>query len=196
VHLEFFLDFQAAREMYVTARVCLQNGLVRAGLHEAHQSIEILTKAIMHLEPEHYYCARKDDPSKTSMISFWGHSLGDLIGKATVHNTKLNDIMRDTELRAFLKALTDSYDAVRYGEAGFSAPVDAMIQCLDRVVLGLDNAYLEKIKGQRKTKLLVPKPFHVSFLRDNSAYSANDTSESPLANNPAGNPPETVPDEK
>lgn len=57
-------------EMYVAARVNLNEMLVHAGPLLAHQSIEILTKAIMYLEPEHYYCAEEDDPSKKHMHRF------------------------------------------------------------------------------------------------------------------------------
>lgn len=176
--------------MYVTARVCLKNMLVHAGLLAAHQSIEILAKALMYLEPEFYYCAEEDDPSKKGMHRFWGHSLPDLIGKVTVHNANLDSILRDNALRAFLEELTRSYIAVRYGETGYSIQTDLTVQYLDKVFLALDTAYLEKIKGQKKSKILVPKPFRDSFLLDNATYLAGDISESPLANNPGSNPPE------
>jgi hypothetical protein len=58
------------------------------------------------------------------------------------------------------------------------------------VFLALDDAYLKKVKGQPKTKLLVPRLFHDSFLADNKAYVDSNTSTGLLANNPATNPPE------
>jgi hypothetical protein len=179
--LAFLFLFGIARNNYVAARVCLQNGMVQTGCLLAHQCVENFAKGIMALEPENYYFAKKDDPAQQGKIRVWGHNLIELIQKAVAHTPNMNDILNKDQIKGFLEKLTRAYNPMRYGELSFNVKMDVVIQWLDELASSLDKTYLEKIRAKEETPLFVPDSFREDFLRNNQAFTAEKTTNNPLS---------------
>lgn len=139
--------FNIARNHYVTARVCLVNGMIESGCLLAQQSIETYLKAIAHATnrsgPKLYYFAKKNDPSQGGKARIWGHDLPRLVQTLFPHNSALNVLLSDKQMDDFLKELTESYEPMRYGEVTHSVQFEVLVQQLDKAVQILDSLYYE-----------------------------------------------------
>lgn len=161
--LKFILLFGNADGFYITARYGLQHGFTVAGCCNANQAIELYIKAILSLD--YIY------PEKI-------HDVVKLLDKYKDKDNYFAELLKTSELKKFLKELSDAYVKFKYGEEGASSKSKEIIEILDRMAFDLRNIYFKKM-GSPSTKIYVPKDARCDFLKDNQPFN-----ETHLTNNP------------
>lgn len=154
------LAWHIAREHYVVARVCLQQGMTYPSCLLAQQSVEMFVKAILHL----------DHKSKDI------HYLPELLGRGKGKVAYFDKLLNDPKLSYFIRNLTLVNTKMRFGEVGFNIKGDELTQVLDEVAFNLDQSYREIMKNKEQCPLYVPDAMKETFLRHNKCFGEKDIS--------------------
>ena len=186
--IAFLLAWYIARENYVIARVSFQQGMIYPSCLLAEQSVEMLVKAILHL----------DQKSKDI------HYLPDLLKRRRATIAYFDLLLNDERLRVFIENLSVAYGRMRFGEVGFDINPKEMCQALDEVVYNLDKLYQSQSQPhvvqraravqkdgttttsyeRQKPLLYVPAIMKQTFLQDNKYFGESDISDSLMARLP------------
>ena len=156
-----FLLRSVARQNYVVSRIALVNGMIDAGCFLAHQSLEIILKAIMSLKRE-----------KMKV-----HDLTKILRTHEKYIPCAKEILKNPKMIDFLDNLSEWYMRIRYGEADSTVKTDYVIRMLDELFYKLDKSYAENVKAQAQGLLYVPKKLRDDFLLDNQFFTSASITE-------------------
>lgn len=170
--IRFMLTWHVARENYVIARVALQVGMIYPSCLLAEQSVEMYVKAILSLSGK--------APTKQERKHYIPKLLE--LGKDTVPYFK--KVLTDAKLMYFIENLNLAYKNMRFGEVGFSAKANELIQVLDEVAFNLDLSYRQIMKNTNPCPLYVPDELQVPFLQNNKFFSEENISSGVMARMP------------
>jgi HEPN domain-containing protein len=163
--LKFLFVFTNAQGFYVCARRALLLGYTIPGCIGAHQTVELFAKAILHV---------------AEIPAHGRHALKDLLTQYQSQVPYFATVLANPELVTFLDGLSEGYNALRYGEAGFNIDSGHAIQMLDELAYNLRGTYLEIVKAP-SSDLYVALDDQELFLRDNKHFSQQDITNHPFA---------------
>ena len=174
--------FDIARKHYVSARVCLVNGMTESACLLAQQCIEAYLKAIAHarnLTKPEIYCFETTEVGK---IPIWGHDLVKLVQYLSADSSTLNSLLANPSKRDFLDQLKNAYESMRYGEANSAVVYATLIQQLDESVQLLDEVYHKKMNISTRTLLGVPTALQDNFLLQNKVFQKSEITNFTMSN--------------
>lgn len=153
-----------ARQNYVAARVAFMEILVEPACLLAHQSIEMILKAIIALNYQEK----------------WGHDLKAIVQSHRPYVACADQILANSKMIYFMENLFRAYKLMRYGEAKSTVRGYQAAETLDELFFMLDKTWADTIKGEQGP-LYVPNRLRESFCKGNRFYTPDKITDNILA---------------
>ncbi len=165
----FILRFGSSLQYYIAARICLINGLSDPGVILAHQSIELLIKAILHLNYQKH----------------GNHDLVSLFENSKNIHPFFKRNLKKAGIKELLSELTKAYGnkegSLRYSEAKSEINPQLIIPLLDEIIFGLKQVYESTINYPKPVKIYCPQDLKTSLLKDNKFFTDEILTDNPLS---------------
>lgn len=165
----FLQRFGSSIQYYIAARISLVNGLSDPGVILAHQSIELLVKAILLLNYQKH----------------GNHDLVTLFESSKNINPFFKYNLNKAEIKELLSELTNAYGdkkgSLRYSEAKSEINLHLIIPLLDEIIFGLKQVYESTINYPKPVKIYCPQELKITLLKDNKFFTKETLTDNSLS---------------